>query len=264
MNISGITNSYNNIQENYTLNKKVYSTTENPNLSSASGELNFKGNKESKFGQMVSKFFGKHYGKPMYDQNWIQTASEKMTKFPGEMTEHMATLGSVLTSSVYMYKTATNKDLESKSRKTLAVNQGLCCVIPAIGAYTVSNKLSKFKKNVEYRYRGLKEQQVALDQISRQEADALKAKLGNNLKGLSALTGLITFTLIYRYITPVVVTPVASWIGRKIFGEDDKAKGAQKETALKADTNEASLNSSFNKNAKEIKLDSNKVSKKSA
>ena len=44
-----------------------------------------------------------------------------------------------------MYKTLNNKDLDSDKRKTLAVNQGLCCVIPTIGAYTVSKLLSKFK-----------------------------------------------------------------------------------------------------------------------
>lgn len=248
MDITRITN-YNNLQKSYNHNKKTYTKPEETNLLSNSATINFKGAKEGKFGKWISEFFGKHYGKPMYDKEWIQTASEKMTKFPGEMTEHMATLGSVLTSSVYMYKTATNKDLEPKSRKTLAINQGLCCVIPAIGAYTVSNKLSKFKKNVEYRYRGLKEQQVALGQISKQEAEILKSKLGNNLKGLGALTGLVTFTLIYRYLTPVVVTPVANWIGRKLFGDNKKTSSESKNITIDSNNqNNIELNT-----AKEIK-----------
>ena len=152
----------------------------------------------------------------------IQNVSETLAKIPGEMTEHMATLGSVLTSATYMYKTLNNKDLDSDKRKTLAVNQGLCCVIPTIGAYTVSKLLSKFKKNAEYKYCGLKEQQIALGQISKEEAKVLKETFGDKLKGFNALTSLITFTLIYRYLTPVLITPVANWIGRKLNGEDEK------------------------------------------
>lgn len=223
MNISGLHNNY-KFSQNYNLNKKSYTKPQDETVTPSSSKVSFKGGKESSFGKWISEFFGKYYGKPMYNKEWIQIASEKMTKFPGEMTEHMATLGSILTSSVYMYKTATNKDFDSKSRKTLAVNQGLSCVIPVVGAYTVSKKLSDFKKNVEYRYRGLKEQQVALGQISHQEAELLKSKLGDNLKGLSALTGLITFTLIYRYLAPVVVTPVANWIGNKINAKGSKQK----------------------------------------
>lgn len=185
-------------------------------------EVSFKGKKESALGRWISKFYGKHYGKHVMNSEKIQNVSEKMAKIPGEMTEHMATLGSILTSATYMYKTLNNKDLDSDKRKTLAVNQGLCCIIPTIGAYTVSKLLSKFKKNAEYKYCGLKEQQIALGQISKEEAKELKKTFGDKLKGFNALTSLITFTLIYRYITPVAITPIANWIGRKLNGEDAK------------------------------------------
>lgn len=185
-------------------------------------QVAFKGKKESAFGRWISEFYGKHYGRRVMNSEKIQNVSEALAKIPGEMTEHMATLGSVLTSATYMYKTLNNKDLDSDKRKTLAVNQGLCCVIPTIGAYTVSKLLSKFKKNAEYKYCGLKEQQIALGQISKEEAKVLKETFGDKLKGFNALTSLITFTLIYRYLTPVLITPVANWIGRKLNGEDEK------------------------------------------
>lgn len=253
MNISGLNNNY-NLKQNYTLNKQSYSSP----ASAPSKEINFKGGKESKLGKWISEFYGKHYGKPMYDKKWIQDASEKMTKFPGQMTEHMATLGSILTSGVYMYRTLTNKDLDADKRKTLAINQGLCCLIPTIGAYTVSNKMAKFKKNVEYRYRGLKEQQVALGQISEQEAKVLKEKLGTNLKGLGALTGLATFTLIYRYLTPVIVTPVANWMGNKLNAKDDKQK------AITIEMKPAAQETAIQPKAKEIALNPNKEYRQSA
>ena len=187
-----------------------------------SAQVAFKGKKESALGRWISKFYGKYYGKKVMNSEKIQNVSEKLSKIPGEMTEHMATLGSILTSATYMYKTLNNKDLDSDKRKTLAVNQGLCCIIPTIGAYTVSKLLSKFKKNMEFDYCGLKEQQIALGQISKEEAKVLKETFGDKLKGFNALTSLITFTLIYRYITPVAITPIANWIGRKLNGEDKK------------------------------------------
>ena len=193
-----------------------------PKTENKPAQVTFKGKKESAFGRWISEFYGKHYGKKVMNSEKIQNVSEKLSKIPGEMTEHMATLGSILTSATYMYKTLNNKDLDSDKRKTLAVNQGLCCVIPTIGAYTVSKLLSKFRKNAEYKYCGLKEQQIALGQISKEEAKEFKKTFGDKLKGFNALTQLITFTLIYRYVTPVVITPIANWIGRKLNGEDKK------------------------------------------
>ena len=234
MNISGLHNNY-NFSQNYNLNKKSYTKPQDETVTPSSSEVSFKGGKESKIGKWISEFYGKYYGKPMYDKEWIQTASEKMTKFPGRMTEHMSVLGSILTSSVYMWKTLTNPDLEPDSKKTLAINQGFCCVIPTGLGYTVANKLSNFNKKIEYRYRGLKEQQVALNQISKEEAKVLQAKLGQNLKSLSALMGLLTFTLIYRYITPGVVTPVSNWIGNKLNAKGDNQK--PKEIVMKPEAN---------------------------
>ena len=213
-----------------------------------SAQVAFKGKKESALGRWISKFYGKHYGKKVMNSEKIQNVSEKLSSIPGEMTEHMATLGSILTSATYMYKTLNNKDLDSDKRKTLAVNQGLCCVIPTIGAYTVSKLLSKFKKNAEYKYCGLKEQQIALGQISKEEAKELKKTFGDKLKGFNALTSLITFTLIYRYITPVAITPIANWIGRKLNGEDKK--------------DEQKITENQQNNAQEIKMSEQKELKK--
>lgn len=218
----------------------------NPKTENKPAQVTFKGKKESAFGRWISEFYGKHYGKKVMNSEKIQNVSEKLSKIPGEMTEHMATLGSILTSATYMYKTLNNKDLDSDKRKTLAVNQGLCCIIPTIGAYTVSKLLSKFRKNAEYKYCGLKEQQIALGQISKEEAKELKKTFGDKLKGFNALTQLITFTLIYRYVTPVVITPIANWIGRKLNGDDKKEQ--QKVAENQQDTKFADIS-----NKKELK-----------
>lgn len=217
-----------------------------PETENKPAQVAFKGGKkESALGRWISKFYGKHYGKKVMNSEKIQNVSEKLAKIPGEMTEHMATLGSILTSATYMYKTLNNKDLDSDKRKTLAINQGLCCIIPTIGAYTVSKLLSKFKKNMEFDYCGKKEQQIALGQISKEEAKVLKETFGDKLKGFNALTSLITFTLIYRYLTPVLITPVANWIGRKLNGEDEKEQQKIADNQPKAKTVEMQIKNEY-------------------
>ena len=221
MNIQGL-NSY-NIQARYA-NKSPLRKAE-PSEIKTPQEPSFKG-KESKFGAWISKVYGKYYAEKMYNKKWVQNASEKMSKapIPGSMTEHMATLGSILTSSVYMWQTVHNKDLDADKRKTLAINQGLCCIIPALAAYTVAAKIRGLNKNLEHLYRGLKEQQITVERkVDSEKAKMIKESLGSKLKNFGSLMGLLTFTLIYRYVTPVLVTPLANKLGDKL-NQRKKAK----------------------------------------
>lgn len=175
--------------------------------------LSFKGKGDG----WISELFGRYYGKPMANKKWIQDLSEKFTKVPGSMIEHMATLGSLLTSSVYITRTLQNKDLEPDKRRTLAINQGLCFIVPTICAYAVNHKLKGVNKKLEYRYSGLQEQRKALDSTLTPEKIAdMNEKFGKRLKAFKDLTSLFTFTFIYRYGTPVLMTPTANWIGEKV------------------------------------------------
>ena len=176
----------------------------------------------NKFDNWVGKTYAKYYALPLTNRNWVHNLAQKFTKIPGDMIEHMATLGSAITSGVYMARTLENKDLDDEKKKTLAINQGLCFVIPTIGAYTVNHFLLDFKKNLGYGYSGFKEQQKALGKLSPKKLAELESKHGDRLKGIGPLASLFTFTLIYRYITPVLVTPFANWLGNKLYGEDSK------------------------------------------
>jgi hypothetical protein len=186
----------------------------------------------------IGKFFSKHYSEPMYNNKTLQNVSEKMSKIDlkADMTVHMAALGSAITSGVYMAKTLENKNLDQDKRRTLAVNQALCFVIPTIGAYTVDHYFQGFIKNNEYRFSGLQSQAQALGKKS---ADA--AKISNRLKHFRPLASLGVFTLIYRFVTPVLITPIANWIGEKINEKVAKKGEGQKENPLE----------SLNKNGKE-------------
>ena len=205
MNINAI--NYTQYQNRY--NKANLRNAEPQPIQTASSEVSFKGG----FGDKVGKVFGEKYAQKMLDKPWMHTLSTKLASASKLMTQHMATLGSFLTSAVYFIRTITNKDLDPEKRNTLGINQIGCFVVPTGCAYGVDHGLRKFNKNMEYRYSGLKRQQMALGKISPEKCAALEKSLGTKLKCFGALMGLATFTTIYRYATPVLITPVANKLG---------------------------------------------------
>lgn len=198
------------------------------------------------------KQFGKYYGKPIIESPWIAKVSEKLNNMPGKLTQHMMTLGSMITSSVYMLRTMQNKDLDPERKKTLAINQGLCFLIPTGAAYTVDKVLNKHVKNFEYRVSN--KMQYAQDMATFKGTDVPKfARNKKNVKGIRILSSICVFSLTYRYVTPVIVTPFANWLGNLLNAKSVAKKEAAKEIALESEANKAKeISINDNKNAKNI------------
>ena len=186
------------------------------NKTAEENNVSFKGKGVPKKTNWFTKKMAEWYGKPLIESEKAAKLSEKLANMPGDVTQHMATLGSLITSSVYVQRTLSNKDMDPDRKKTLAVNQALCFVVPTIAAYTVDNMIKNKVKKIEYRYSGLKEHEAAIARINGKDAKAITDSLGKKLKGVRILAGLATFTLIYRYITPVAITPIANTIGDKL------------------------------------------------
>ena len=193
-------------------------------MNNDSGDIKSQEQKDTSFkggiGDWIGKTYGKYYAEPMYNKTWVRGMAKTIARAPGSTTEHMSVLGSLFTSGVYMHKTLTNENFNDKRKKTLALNQGLCFLVPTAGAYYVNSKLSDLNKKYEYRYSGLQEQKKAMGKLTPEQIKEMEKNLGRRLSGFKTLASLLTFTLIYRYATPVLVTPLANWIGRKINGED--------------------------------------------
>ena len=58
---------------------------------------------------------------------------------------------------------------------------------------------------------------------------ASEKSLNNWKAGFSAAKTIMIFGLIYRFVTPVFVTPIANWLGNKL----EEKKHAQKASTLK-------------------------------
>lgn len=198
----------------------------------------FKGHKPPEKAGWFARNFGEWYGKRLIESDRASKISEKLGKIKGGSTQFLTTLGSFITSSVYVHQTLTKKDLDPERRKTLAINQGLCFVVPTIAAYSVDKVLDDWKKSKEYRFSGLQERKIEMARFKGdiKKATEMEANLGNKLKGVRVLASLTVFTFIYRFATPVLITPVANWISNKI-NENKKAK----EIEMKSITNNKSV-----------------------
>ena len=171
---------------------------------------------------------GNLYGKPLIESKKMADLSAKLADVPGGLTQAMQTFGSLLTSSAYMYGTLTNDKLDADKRRTLSINQLLCFIVPTIAAYTVDRAINGWVKKNEYRFSGVQQQAIAqLKAEGREEAaKELAGALGNKVRGVRALASLAVFTIIYRYATPVLITPIANRIGNRI-NEKNKAKATE-------------------------------------
>ena len=143
--------------------------------------------------------------------------SDAMSKFADKtvniknMPIHLSTLGAAATSAFYVKSTLQNEKLQKKERKTLALNQALVFGVSTLGAYFANNKIGKVVDNVKYKF-------IEYNQGNK--------NLGTRINGFKVASGLLVFAMMYRYISPVLVTPVASWISKKV-GEHKEAKAAQ-------------------------------------
>ncbi len=180
--------------------------------------VTFKGGKEPQKAGWFARHFGEWYGKRLIESDRVSKISEKLGKIKGGSTQFLTSLGSFITSGVYVQQTLSKKELDPERRKTLAINQGLCFVVPTIAAYSVDKIIRDWTKAKEYRFSGLQERKIEMTRFKGdiQKAKEMEANLGNKLKGIRVLASLSVFTLIYRFATPVLITPLANWISNKI------------------------------------------------
>ncbi len=215
----------------------------------------FRGKKPdpSKTNWFIRKF-GEWYGKPLIENEKVHKASSWLSKLPGNVTQHMTAFGSLITSGVYMQQTLTKKDLDPDRRRTLAINQGLCFVVPTLAAYTVDRGINNWVKRKGYRLAGLTEHNIDIARLEKKDLKKIEKEvesLGKKSKGLRTLSSITIFALIYRYLTPVLMTPAANKLGDKLNAKKAAEKAAQQkaaqEIALNSDTaKEVSINADDN------------------
>ncbi len=190
-------------------NVEIVANAENRQLSPS-----FKGKEPSK----ITKWLGENYVLKILNSTKLQDFVEKFDKnFKMSMTEAMTILGSFIMSASYVTGTLTNKSFDKDRKNTLAINQTLGFVVPTFLGTWVSSKIRPHVKKATYEFVGEQSQRIKLlaqnGKITQQaEKKALEA-IAKASKGVPVFASLTVFTFIYRYFTPVAVTPIANLFG---------------------------------------------------
>ena len=137
---------------------------------------------------------------PIINSKVVERFADRLGKTKN-MTDHMATVGSFVTTTTYAGTTLKNKKLEKKPARTLALNQILVTALSTVGAYTINGYIADFTKKMSYKFRN---------------ANINHHNLEKRMHGFSVAQKLLTFSLMYRYVAPVIVPPIASKIGKAL------------------------------------------------
>lgn len=147
----------------------------------------------------IAEWIGKQIQKEI-PRKVVQWTNGK-EKIQSNLFSHLIVLGSTLLSGFYVAKTLNNEQMDKHKRRTLAVNQTATFIVSTIMAYTFDNKMTNKTQKFIAKYKELNKDALNLDM---------------KLKGIDTAKKIIIFDLIYRFIAPVLVTPLANHIGNKI------------------------------------------------
>lgn len=141
-------------------------------------------------------------GKIMLNKRFEELV-DKTTKSKVNIVKHLTVAIATVISSTYVVKTLNNKKLERKKRTTLAINQGIVFGLSTLMGYT----FEKF---------AAKKIDILADKFAKANEGLEKSKLNMYTDGMKAAASLVILTTMYRYIAPVIVTPIANKIGNNV------------------------------------------------
>lgn len=138
----------------YNVNQTKYSFKNNQKPSFKGAEkVAQEAAKKTGFYDGLSTWIGNHFTKHLVNSKLIGWLADKF-KNSKNLYQHCLTMGSMITSGMYVYKTATNNNLDKDRRSTLAVNQGLTFLLSTAMAYSFDKVLNGLWENVIAKYAG--------------------------------------------------------------------------------------------------------------
>ena len=147
----------------------------------------------------MAKWFGMLAQSQAFEK--IVTWANKKAIIKNNLFSHLFVVGSAVLSSFYIGKTLNNDKMDKDKRRTLAINQGATFIISTILGYTFELKTTNMVNNFIEKYKILNKGGINLEKQA---------------KGIDIAKKLIIFDTMYRFIAPVLVTPLANHIGNKI------------------------------------------------
>lgn len=155
----------------------------------------------------VAKVFSK-----LADWSPIQKFSQKVADKNIDIVAHLSAIVGLTLSGFYMRETAKSKKIEPEQKLPLIINQGAVAILSTIGAYALDKKLIKI-----------------YDKFSNAFLEANKNTIKNPdvfKRGLKNARTLMVFGLVYRFIGPVIATPIANSISSMVCASKHKKEKA--------------------------------------
>lgn len=125
------------------------------------------------------------------------------TKDNKKLIQHLTAFTGLILSGFYIQKTLENKKLDKDKRKTLAINQALVCAISTLGGYTIDHWLGASVERFSNKFMKINANEPAKDLL----------RYKNGIKNAASI---MIFGTMYRFIGPVIVTPIANAIGNRV------------------------------------------------
>ena len=232
----------NNVSKNISKDAKINQPSSNKNKDkniiiqpNFSGKINPKDFFNKKIPKMIEPIIEKLADNKLIikiSETLASADPEKSTVIRNIFTTGQAFLGT----AVYVASTMTNKKIEEENKKTLAVNQFLVWGISAAATFYLDSKINKFFDKIAAEYEKYNKEHLTenLEAIAKEKlkkivvgaVDKEKVMLDqlekfNFRKGNIARNAptMIAFAFIYRYLTPILATPLAD-VYKKHFSKD--------------------------------------------
>ena len=140
----------------------------------------------------------------------------KATNIKKQMS-YLLTFNSLIISGFYIKNTLQSDKLDSQKKLTLAINQGAVAILSGILAFGVNGKIDSLAKRFISKF---------------EKVNAGSHKLPSHVRGIGIAKDVAVFGLIYRFISPVFVTPIANKLGNKIQEYNNKQSDQKTEPKL--------------------------------
>lgn len=138
--------------------------------------------------------------------NFIDKIAEK------DVISSLAATTGIIISGFYIYNTAKSKKIEKEQKRPLMINMALVTAMSTVAGLFIDKaakaKVEQFTNFFEKHNAG---------KLSEKAIDACK-------KGIQPAATLLIFTTIYRYLAPVVATPLANKISNSLNNNQPKTK----------------------------------------
>lgn len=205
------------VQQDNTQNK---TNEKQSNVSFKGSNVSFGKNpdKEASFvTKQIAKLVGSIYDSKLF-LKFVNHSKEKDNLIPA-----LSTLKSALISGLYVTRTLKNKNLDPDRKTTLAINQASVWAVATALGFTFNKGVDKLVDKFTNNFRA-----ANVNKLMAKHGNSLEAveKHINSLNGgIKAAKSIVIFSTVYRFISPVLVTPIANKIGNYVEASR-KAKAA--------------------------------------